>query len=98
MVQGNLADISCGLLPGYISTKFHNTLAEMIVAVAQQIDEERVVLTGGCFQNKYLTGRAIRRLSQKGFRPYWHQRIPPNDGGIALGQIVSAYHELIDKE
>ena len=39
--------------------------------------------------NRYLTERAAARLAQEGFRPYWHQRIPPNDGGIALGQIVA---------
>jgi hydrogenase maturation protein HypF len=48
------------------------------------------VLSGGCFQNKYLTERAVCRLRDEGFRPYWHQRVPPNDGGIALGQIVAA--------
>ena len=51
--------------------------------------EERVVLTGGCFQNKYLCERAVDRLTNEGFHPYWHQRIPPNDGGIALGQIMA---------
>jgi hydrogenase maturation protein HypF len=73
-----------------MSAKFHNTLVEMIVAVARRAAEERVALSGGCFQNKYLTERAIRRLRETGFRPYWHQRIPPNDGGIALGQAVAA--------
>ncbi len=73
-----------------IAAKFHNTLVEMIVAVAKRVAEKRVVLSGGCFQNKYLTERAIRRLRETGFRPYWHQRIPPNDGGIALGQAVAA--------
>jgi hydrogenase maturation protein HypF len=72
-----------------IAAKFHNTLVEMIVAVAPRVAEKRVVLSGGCFQNKYLTERAIRRLRETGFRPYWHQRIPPNDGGIALGQAVA---------
>jgi hydrogenase maturation protein HypF len=56
--------------------------------------EERVALSGGCFQNKYLTELAIRRLRDEGFKPYWHQRIPPNDGGIALGQIVAAARVL----
>jgi len=74
---------------GIMAAKFHNTLVEMIVAVARRVAEERVVLSGGCFQNKYLTERAIRRLRETGFRPYWHQRIPPNDGGIALGQAVA---------
>ncbi len=75
---------------GAISAKFHNTLAEIIVKVAQHIGEGRVVLSGGCFQNRYLTERTVHRLEQEGYRPYWHQRVPPNDGGIALGQLVAA--------
>jgi hydrogenase maturation protein HypF len=73
-----------------ISKKFHNTLVEVIIEVAQRVGEKRVVLTGGCFQNKILLESAVRRLEQEGFRPYWHQRVPPNDGGIALGQIFAA--------
>jgi hydrogenase maturation protein HypF len=73
-----------------ISAKFHNTLVEIIVAVAKKIGENKIVLTGGCFQNRYLTERTIARLREEKFRPYWHQRIPPNDGGIALGQCVAA--------
>ena len=73
-----------------VSIKFHNTLVEAIVEVARRVSEQRVVLTGGCFQNKYLLERAVHRLEAEGFRPYWHQRIPPNDGGISLGQIVAA--------
>jgi hydrogenase maturation protein HypF len=74
-----------------MAAAFHNTLAEVIVAVAQRLGEPRVVLTGGCFQNRYLTERAVRRLRAAGFRPYWHQRVPPNDGGLALGQVVAAF-------
>jgi hydrogenase maturation protein HypF len=77
---------------GIISAKFHNTLSELIVEVAQRVGQERVVLTGGCFQNKYLTERAVKRLEEEGFRPYWHQRVPPNDGGLALGQVAAAFH------
>jgi hydrogenase maturation protein HypF len=75
---------------GEISAKFHNTLAEAIVGVAQRFGERRVVLTGGCFQNRYLAERAVTRLRTEGLQPYWHQRVPPNDGGIALGQVVAA--------
>jgi hydrogenase maturation protein HypF len=75
---------------GLIAARFHNTLAEMIVAVARCIAEKSVVLTGGCFQNGYLTERSIARLRDAGFTPYWHRMLPPNDGGIALGQIVAA--------
>jgi hydrogenase maturation protein HypF len=73
-----------------IATKFQNALVESIISVAKRVGEERVVLSGGCFQNKYLTERTVHRLTQEGFRPYWHQRIPPNDGGLALGQIFAA--------
>jgi hydrogenase maturation protein HypF len=79
-----------------ISAKFHNTLVEMIVAMAQRVKEQQVVLTGGCFQNKYLLEKAIARLQTEHFCPYWHQQIPPNDGGIALGQIVAASRDLAD--
>ena len=80
--------------PGIVAAKVHNTLAEAIVAVAQRVGEKSVVLSGGCFQNKYLAERAVRRLQEEGFQAYWHQRIPPNDGGIALGQIMAAAREL----
>ena len=85
-----IAEVKRGVPPGPISARFHNTLAEIIVAVARRTGQERVVLSGGCFQNRYLTERAVGRLQGEGFRPYWHQRIPPNDGGIALGQVIAA--------
>jgi hydrogenase maturation protein HypF len=72
------------------ATRFHNMLVEMAVEVAQRIGESTIVLSGGCFQNRYLTERMVARLRAVGHRPYWHQRVPPNDGGIALGQIVAA--------
>ncbi len=83
-------DLRAGETRGMISAKFHNMLAEMIVAVARKIGQEKVVLSGGCFQNRLLTERTIDRLTAENFRPYWHQRIPPNDGGISLGQVVAA--------
>ena len=73
-----------------LSAAFHNALVEIIISIARRISQERVVLSGGCFQNKYLSERTIERLRSEGFRPYWHQRVPPNDGGIAFGQIVAA--------
>jgi hydrogenase maturation protein HypF len=75
---------------GALAAKFHNTLVEMIVAAARRLGERDIVLTGGCFQNRYLTERAVTRLRAEGFTPHWHQRVPPNDGGIALGQVVAA--------
>ena len=72
-----------------ISAKFHNTLSSMIVDVVRTVGEKRIVLTGGCFQNKYLAERTVRLLRDQGFKPYWHQRVPPNDGGISLGQVFA---------
>jgi len=93
MIRAMLDDVAENEPVGWLAAKFHNALAEMIVAVARRIGREQVVLSGGCFQNRYLTERAVRRLEQENFRAYWHQRVPPNDGGIALGQMVAASKE-----
>jgi hydrogenase maturation protein HypF len=90
MIHEILDDVRANQQVGVIAAKFHNTLAEVVVAVAQAAGEKNVVLSGGCFQNCYLTERIIRRLREKNFVPHWHRRIPPNDGGIALGQIFAA--------
>ena len=76
--------------PSNVAARFHNSLAAAIVSVAREAGEECVVLSGGCFQNRYLTERTVKALGAAGFKPYWHRRIPPNDGGIAVGQIVAA--------
>ena len=85
-----LADLRGGLSAGEIAARFHNGLARLIVRMARILGEERVVLTGGCFQNARLLHKSVEGLRDEGFRPCWHQRIPPNDGGIALGQVVAA--------
>ncbi|HTR80512.1 MAG TPA: carbamoyltransferase HypF, partial [Bacteroidota bacterium] len=85
-----LSDAQDRVPTSLISAKFHNTLAQIIVEVAKKIGEHRVVLSGGCFQNEYLLEETVRRLVSEKFSPYWHQRVPPNDGGIALGQIYAA--------
>ncbi len=82
---------------GRIAARFHNMLADVVVALAQRAAKAQVVLSGGCFQNRYLTERIIEQLRANGFQPFWQQRIPPNDGGIALGQVylaTSAMREL----
>jgi hydrogenase maturation protein HypF len=72
------------------SAKFHNTLVEILISVCEKRRTPAVALSGGCFQNKVLCERAIKRLIEEGFKPYWHHQVPPNDGGIALGQIAAA--------
>ncbi|MBI2779817.1 MAG: carbamoyltransferase HypF [Gammaproteobacteria bacterium] len=90
MIHGILNDLKNGLPKGRIAAKFHNTLADIIATVATALGEKRVALTGGCFQNSYLTCRTVERLRDVGCTPYWHQHVPPNDGGLALGQIIAA--------
>jgi hydrogenase maturation protein HypF len=73
-----------------MAAKFHNTLAAMVVDVAHSEGIETVALSGGCFQNRLLLERTATALRQAGFTPWWQQRIPPNDGGIAAGQVYGA--------
>jgi hydrogenase maturation protein HypF len=94
MVKALLEDLKQNVTRSIIAVKFHNTVVEMIVAVAHQVGEKQIALTGGCFQNRYLTERAVHRLRTEGFEPHWHHQIPPNDGGIAVGQIVGARRTL----
>ena len=93
LVEAILSDVQKGVAVGRMSAKFHNALAEAVVAVTKKTGARRVVLSGGCFQNRYLTERTVRWLRAEGFQPYWHQRVPPNDGGIALGQVVAALRD-----
>jgi hydrogenase maturation protein HypF len=90
MLHGLLRDLAEEVPAAIIAAKFHHALVEGLVVVARQAGETRVALTGGCFQNKLLTERAVRRLHEEGFQPCWHRRVPPNDGGIALGQAMAA--------
>ncbi len=94
MIHSILTDVRAGVSVAEISAKFHNTLAEAVVAVARKIGLTRVVLSGGCFQNRYLTERTVTKLRAENFQPYWHQRVPANDGGIALGQIFAVRNNL----
>ncbi|MBX7153246.1 carbamoyltransferase HypF [bacterium] len=94
MVEKILDDL--GKIPRReIAAAFHETLAAMIVSVAEKLGHDRVVLSGGCFQNGYLLERAVERIQNSGRRAYWHQRVPPNDGGLSYGQAayaVGKYH------
>jgi hydrogenase maturation protein HypF len=89
-IESLLDDAGSGVPVGWIALRFHNALVAAIVGVAQRVGLQRIVLTGGCFQNRYLLEHAVQRLEEEGFRAYWHQRVPTNDGGIALGQAAAA--------
>jgi len=96
MIAAILDDVRRSEAPGRIARRFHNTLVEVIAAVAGRAGESRVVLSGGCFQNRLLLETTIARLEHEGFHAYWHQRVPTNDGGIALGQAVVARARLAE--
>ena len=73
-----------------IAARFHNALVNWIVEVAAKSELKQVVFSGGVFQNRYLTERAAAMLESRGFVVHTHRQVPPNDGGIALGQVVMA--------
>lgn len=90
MIAGMLGDLDRGVEVPVIAARFHNSLAEMAVQIARYVACTQVALTGGCFQNALLANRVEYRLAEAGFRVFTHKRVPPGDGGIALGQIQVA--------
>jgi hydrogenase maturation protein HypF len=76
--------------PELTAAKFHNALVNWIEVVARSTGVRQVAMSGGVFQNRYLVERAACRLERRGFAVYTHQRVPANDGGLALGQAVLA--------
>jgi len=87
-----VADVQRRAPIGAISAMFHNTVAAVIVQVCETLRRSdglnRVCLSGGTFQNMYLLTRAVANLRAMGFDVFLHARVPPNDGGISLGQAV----------
>jgi hydrogenase maturation protein HypF len=79
-----------------ISAKFHNTVSDFILGVCNRVrDREglnRVVLSGGVFQNRSLIEQAVELLRKDHFETFFHKRVPTNDGGISLGQAAIAAH------
>jgi hydrogenase maturation protein HypF len=94
LIEAVLGDLRRGEAVSRVSARFHNALVDGIVAVARAIGESRIALTGGCFQNRRLTETAARQLEEGGFRVLLHRQVPPNDGGISLGQILVAARRL----
>jgi hydrogenase maturation protein HypF len=90
LVNELLSDVRRGTPLSTISHRFHSSLSQLILSVARSVGQERVVLSGGCFQNRVLLEGSIELLRRHGLRPYWHQRVPTNDGGIAVGQVYGA--------
>ena len=95
IVKGIVQDLISGCSPSYISGKFHRTVARLVVEMCRTIRLEsrldRVVLSGGVFQNTLLLELVFCGLEEAGFEVYTHHLVPTNDGGISLGQAVIAH-------
>ncbi len=89
-----IRDLNNNVMHSDIAAKFHNTIVDVITVVAiktrQESGIQKVALSGGTFQNKYLLTNVEKRLSENGFDVYSQSKIPTNDAGIALGQIMIA--------
>lgn len=94
LIEAILYDLSHHVSPATIAARFHNALVDAIVAVALEIGHPRLALSGGVWQNRLLSERAYQQLREKGFEVILHWQVPPNDGGISLGQIAVAASRL----
>lgn len=89
-----IADLDDGVPPGRIARAFHDAVADLVaelcVAARERHGLETVALSGGVFGNTLLSSGCARRLREAGFHVLRHHLVPPNDGGLALGQAVIA--------
>ena len=87
-------DLLKGVKIEIIASKFHNTVIsaifEAVLAIRREEGINKVVLSGGVFQNKYLLEGTIALLKENNFDVYAHETVPTNDGGISLGQLAVA--------
>lgn len=95
MLRAIVAHIREGVPAAVIAGRFHETLARAVAAAAGSLRAlQTVALSGGCFQNRRLTERTKALLERSGFEVLIHRKVPPNDGGIALGQAAVAAWRL----
>jgi hydrogenase maturation protein HypF len=98
MIRGVVDDLAEGAPPTRIAARFHATVAEAVVRISERMRAsrglDRVVLSGGVFQNAILLGATRQGLEACGFEVFSHHLVPPNDGGIALGQAAVAHARL----
>jgi hydrogenase maturation protein HypF len=94
VIRSAVEDLLGGVSPQTISAKFHLGAADLIRSVARKARDQRrlnrVVLSGGVFQNIFLLEKTIQKLKADGFDVFAHNRVPTNDGGISLGQVAVA--------
>jgi hydrogenase maturation protein HypF len=102
IIGGVVDDLLAGRETQEISSRFHRTMAEVVVAGCEEIRDagraNAVALSGGTFQNLLLMEQVVELLAGKGFAVYRHRRVPTNDGGLSLGQAVLADRAFKEKE
>ncbi|MEO3757478.1 carbamoyltransferase HypF [Mycobacterium sp. B14F4] len=81
-------DVRAGVAPGVVGARFHRAVAALILELASTCRGYRIALSGGVFQNALLLRLARTALTDNGFDVITHRQVPPNDGGIALGQLI----------
>jgi hydrogenase maturation protein HypF len=97
-IQALVRDVLASESLGKVSARFHNTVAAAVAETCGRLRSSTgistICLSGGTFQNRYLTERTATSLREIGFQVFLHSQVPPNDGGIALGQAVIANERL----
>jgi len=94
LVLAVLEDLSRGRDRGDIAAAAHAALVAGVAAVAEEVGQARVALSGGCMQNHLLVEGVHATLRRRGHDVLTHRLVPPNDGGICLGQIAVAAARL----
>jgi hydrogenase maturation protein HypF len=97
MISAITDDKTKGISKEIIATKFHNTVIAMMLTMAKKVNCEQIVLNGGCFQNDFLLERSVGQLRQQGFKVYWPQQLPVNDGGLSFGQLWASDVRFIQR-
>jgi hydrogenase maturation protein HypF len=98
LLRGIVDDLRDGVPVTDIARTFHVAVVDLVGTVAEMVRGDRgldtVALTGGVFQNRLLTELCVERLQAAGFTTLTHRLVPPNDGGLALGQAYIAAHRI----
>jgi len=94
IIRAVAEEASDGVPAARVARRFHSTMVDLVAEVCGRLrlatGVESVALSGGVFLNALLTSEVGARLARDGFRVYRHRLVPPNDGGLSLGQLAVA--------